>query len=156
MKTSIERISRNDGGSEKTRNTRRNGPKSNEEPASSSKTKRFLSSAYFSRGSPRGRLPFRLFLPTSHSLSLGERVKGGEDWDREWWSGFDRSWDWFEFKKRERKKGKEGRTIEKGEFNTGKMVGLFMKMAFFVEVRWVSTPLLLALERARWTLAISN
>lgn len=94
--------------------------------------------------------------PPSHSLSLGERVKGGEDRDREWWSGFDRSWDWFEFKKRERKKGKEGRTIEKGEFNTGKMVGLFMKMAFFVEVRWVSTPLLLALERARWTLAISN
>lgn len=74
MKTSIERISRNDGGSEKTRNTRRNGPKSNEEPASSSKTKRFLSSAYFSRGSPRGRLPFRLFLPTSPlPLSLSGR-----------------------------------------------------------------------------------
>lgn len=112
MKTSIERISRNDGGSEKTRNTRRNGPKSNEEPASSSKTKRFLSSAYFSRGSPRGRLPFRLFLPTS-PLPLSLSGRGSREGRIGIGSGevvsIDRGIDSNLKKERERKERKEER-----------------------------------------------
>ena len=149
MKTSIERISRNDGGSEKTRNTRRNGP------GQPRRRSVFFPRRYFSRGSPRGRLPFRLFLqPPPLSLSLRGK--------REGWSSFDRGIDSSSNlkKKRGRERKEEGlRRRGRGgkEFNTDEMmVGLFMKMAFFIGVRWVSTPLLLALERARWRLAISN